>query len=252
MTKKVFLHSIDIFSQADGNYAMPIVGEVYRQDALEAICSNQVGSKKVMASLILEDENPHDSNSVRVEINDRKVGYLSRSMAKLYREILVKEGYSDIVGLCEAVVVSPHNRETPPSKLLEFYYKGDIYNVFLDLFNDAIMDVILKELGKRAVQVTFDSVRQVKFAGSRFCLTGGFDGSQDDIKMAIESRGGTVAGNVSKRLQYLVVGNAGSPEWKHGAFGTKIEKAMLIKEEDGAAISIISEEQLIEALVETT
>lgn len=226
---------------------MPIVGESYRQGALKAICSNQVGSKKVMASLVLEDENTCDSNAVRVEIEGMEVGYLSRAIAKLYREILVKEGYADTVGLCEAVVVSPHNRETPPSKLLEFYYKGDIYNVFLDLFDDAIMNVILKELGERAVQVDFDSVRQVKFAGSRFCLTGGFDGSQGDITMAIESRGGIIAGTVSKRLQYLVVGNAGSPKWKHGTFGTKIDKAMLIKEE-GAVISIISEEQLIEAL----
>jgi NAD-dependent DNA ligase len=119
------------------------------------------------------------------------------------------------------------------------------------MFDDASMDAILKDLAKRAVQVTFDSVEQIEFSGARFCLTGAFNQSHDDLKGAIESRGGTVAENVSRRLRYLVVGVSGSTEWKYGSFGTKVEKAMLIKEEDGAALSIISEDQLIAALAET-
>lgn len=31
---------------------------------------------------------------------------------------------------------------------------------------------------------------------------------------------------MTKKLDYLVVGGLGSLEWKHGSFGTKIEKAM--------------------------
>jgi NAD-dependent DNA ligase len=77
-----------------------------------------------------------------------------------------------------------------------------------------------------------------------------FNQPQHDLKAAIERRGGAVAENVSGRLRYLVVGSAGSTEWKYGTFGTKIEKAMLIKEEKGAALFIISEDQLVTSLGE--
>jgi NAD-dependent DNA ligase len=100
-----------------------------------------------------------------------------------------------------------------------------MYELFLDLFDDATMQTILAEVGEAAVQVMFDSVEKVEFAGSRFCLTGVFNRPKEEIKAAIEGRGGTVAENVSKKVRYLVVGSAGSAEWKHGSSGTKIEKA---------------------------
>ncbi len=241
-----------IFLQGDGNCAVPIVGESSRQEALRAICRGQPGRKKVTASLILEDQNPSDANAVRVEIDGNKVGYLSREMAMVYREALLAAGHADAVGSCDAVVESPDSGATPPPKLLDRFYEGDIYEVFLDLFDDARMDGILKELAKRAVQVTFDSVPEIHFAGARFCLTGMFSRPKDELKAAIERRGGAVADNVSKRIRYLVVGNAGSPEWKYGTFGTKIEKAMLIKEDEGASLSIISEDQLVTSLGEAS
>ena len=161
-------------------------------------------------------------------------------------------GHAEAIGTCDAVVEPPHSRGTPPPTLLDHYYLGDIYEVFLDLFDDSSMDAILIELAKRAVRVAFDSIEHIQFAGARFCLTGIFNRSHDDLKAAIESRGGAVAENVSRRLRYLVVGSSGSTEWKYGTFGTKVEKAMLIKDEDGAALSIISEAQLVAALGETS
>jgi hypothetical protein len=239
-----------VFLRADGTYAVPIVGESHRQEALEEICGGQAARKKVVASLIREDENPHDTNAIRVEIDGKKVGYLSREMAKVYRGTMEAAGHADAVGTCNAVVEPPRSRNTPPTKLLDQYYVGDIYEVFLDLFDDASMDAILTELAKRAVQVPFDTVEHIQFAGARFCLTGIFNRSHDDLKAAIESRGGAVAENVSRKLRYLVVGGSGSTEWKYGTFGTKIEKAMLIREEDGAVLSVISEDQLATAIGE--
>ena len=239
----------EVFLRGDGKYAVPIVGESYRQEALHEICRGLTERKKVIATLILEDQNPHDSNAVRVEIDGNKVGYLSREMAMIYRQCIGDAGHARAVGTCDALVEPPDSDAAPPPRLLDRFYSGDIYEVFLDLFHEKEMEGILKELAKRAVQVTFDPVPDIQFAGTRFCLTGMFSRPKGQLEVAIVSRGGTIAENVSKKIRYLVVGHAGSPEWKFGTSGTKVEKAMHINEE-GGCLSIISEDQLLTSLGE--
>jgi len=57
----------------------------------------------------------------------------------------------------------------------------------------------------------------------------------------ITTRGGAIKSSPSNKLNFLVIGGLGSPEWKHGSFGTKIEAAMRMKDE-GAAIAIVHED----------
>jgi len=49
------------------------------------------------------------------------------------------------------------------------------------------------------------------------------------------------------QLDYLVVGGLGSPEWKNGSYGTKIEKAMGYKSK-GAVIHVVHESQWVSSL----
>lgn len=89
--------------------------------------------------------------------------------------------------------------------------------------------------------LALDTVDRVDFANALFCLTGDFVyAPREKCVLAIEQRGGVVGG-VTKKLRYLVVGGLGSPEWKHGSFGTKIEKAMQYKR-DGLPILIVHED----------
>lgn len=111
---------------------------------------------------------------------------------------------------------------------------------------DTLMQLIGGSLDELAAQahvtsLAFDDVDKIKFADARFCLTGEFVyAPREKCTAAIESRGGIVGG-VTKKLSYLVVGGLGSPEWKHGSFGTKIEKAMQYKRE-GMPILILHED----------
>ena len=66
-------------------------------------------------------------------------------------------------------------------------------------------------------------------------------GPKDSCKAYIESRGGRVAENVSKRVKYLVLGGGGSAEWKHGGYGTKIARALQYTAE-GTGILLVREE----------
>lgn len=82
----------------------------------------------------------------------------------------------------------------------------------------------------------------VSFPGSSFCLTGDFVLAPRKVcEEMIARHGGVVKSSVSKKIQFLLVGGLGSGEWKHGSFGTKIEKAMELKR-DGALIAIVHED----------
>lgn len=90
-----------------GTFSLPVVGESHYQEALESICGKRKedGEEKIVkALLILEDSNPHDKNAVRIEINGKTVGYLSREYARQYRKELKKAGRPRVTTSCEAEI----------------------------------------------------------------------------------------------------------------------------------------------------
>lgn len=102
----------------------------------------------------------------------------------------------------------------------------------------------------RVTALAFDDGVLVEYPDRSFCFTGDFVfGPRDICEKAVLARGGSIA-NVTKKLHYLVVGGLGSPEWKHGVFGTKIEKAMKLKE-SGLDLKIVHEDLWSAALDST-
>jgi hypothetical protein len=92
----------------------------------------------------------------------------------------------------------------------------------------------------RVTELVFDDVERVSFRESLFCLTGEFAyAERPQCEVLTSSRGG-ILGNVTKKLNYLVVGQRGSAEWKHGSFGNKIVKALEYKQR-GIPILIVAE-----------
>lgn len=114
-----------------------------------------------------------------------------------------------------------------------------------------LMDVLQKLVGGTLTELAesthvstlpMDKVEVISITGSRFCLTGDFVfGPRDICEAAITKRGGEVQPGITKKLNYLVVGGLGSREWKHGSFGTKVEKAMQYKQ-DGLPIVVVHED----------
>lgn len=90
-------------------------------------------------------------------------------------------------------------------------------------------------------ELAIDRLQDLDIAGKQFCFTGDFVfGPRKVCEQAVLVRGGAIGG-VTKKLHYLVVGGLGSPEWKHGSFGTKIEKAVLLRSE-GTGLFIVHED----------
>lgn len=88
---------------------------------------------------------------------------------------------------------------------------------------------------------------QINFDKSRFCLTGEFRTTREQVEKMIVARGGTVVSSVSKKLTYLVVGAAGNPYWKYTCYGRKIEQTLDARKA-GAQTLIIHENDLMDAL----
>lgn len=95
-----------------------------------------------------------------------------------------------------------------------------------------------------------DPLPEFDFDGTAFCITGKFAfGTRKDIEREIISLGGQLVGAPkAQRGTMLVVGTLSSRDWKHGNFGTKIEKAMEYRDK-GYAVSIIPEDWWAERLV---
>jgi len=75
------------------------------EDALVYVDDEGANVDDLIAQLILEDENRYDpGNAVRVEIEGKIVGYLSKADAKKYRQGLSALQLVDVVGECYASV----------------------------------------------------------------------------------------------------------------------------------------------------
>ncbi len=97
----------------EGTYKAPVVGESHYQDALEQICGGRTHDSQevyIQAILCFENENPRDSNAVRVEIDGMTVGYLDRELAKDFRSAVRNQGHDSTLFGCGAVIVGGWDR----------------------------------------------------------------------------------------------------------------------------------------------
>jgi hypothetical protein len=95
--------AMEVELEGPGTFAVDVVGVSRRQDVLERAVAEQ--GAIVEANLILEDENPHDSEAVAVQIGGELVGYLSREKARLYRADLAAAGAPRVTVRCKAKIV---------------------------------------------------------------------------------------------------------------------------------------------------
>jgi DNA polymerase III epsilon subunit-like protein len=114
---------------------------------------------------------------------------------------------------------------------------------YLNAIHSASFKTVAQAVQSEALK--FDELKDFSFEGKTFCLTGEFlIGEKAFCVSAIESKGGLILNNVSKKLNYLIVGGLGSADWKHGNFGTKVEKALGYRSA-GATLKIIHEQNWV-------
>lgn len=101
--------------------------------------------------------------------------------------------------------------------------------------------------------VPADPPATIEFSGRRFCFTGSFVyGARSKCAAATEARGGVCDKEVTKALDYLVIGTGASKDWKHGSYGSKIERAQKLREKGATRPVIVNEENWVSALEAAT
>lgn len=71
---------------------------------------------------------------------------------------------------------------------------------------------------------------RIEFVGKQFCLTGKCSRGERDLFIErIQLLGGIYRNNVSRKTDYLVVGDDGNPCWSYACYGRKIEKAQELR-----------------------
>jgi len=104
---KLFGEKEKVFIEGDGGYDLEVVGESNYQRHLKKICGGykEGGHRKdVVAELHYENNNPHDNKAIRVDIEGKVVGYLSRKNARFYRNRVRKTGHEGIIISCNAII----------------------------------------------------------------------------------------------------------------------------------------------------
>lgn len=112
----------------DGSFSFDIVGESHYQDAIEFVAGGRSDASariRKIAMLVPESDNPHDTNAVRVDIEGRRVGYLSRGDAVRYRNLLKKKGLAGLAMTVDALIVGGWDRGNGDRGL--FGVKLDLY-----------------------------------------------------------------------------------------------------------------------------
>lgn len=88
----------------------------------------------------------------------------------------------------------------------------------------------------------------ISFDNKYFCITGELDSMPRATAVArICDAGGYYAENVTKKLNYLVVGASGNPCWAYSCYGRKIEQAVGWRKR-GAKMIIVHENDFLDAL----
>ncbi len=109
-------------------------------------------------------------------------------------------------------------------------------------------DIVGKEMSDGS---PFDDPQpEVIIPQRKFIFTGKFDfGEREACRNAVIERGGLAPSqkNISREIDFLVIGTSGSSSWKRGTYGNKIEGAILSRREHGKP-AIISEKHWITEL----
>lgn len=96
------------------------------------------------------------------------------------------------------------------------------------------LDVIKKCLGETPINFSLENKTVVVTGQSDRC-------SREDFTATLQKHGARVAGGITQKTDYLIVGGGKSEGWIHEAYGKKLEKAIEIMEA-GGTLQIVSDD----------
>ena len=121
--------------------------------------------------------------------------------------------------------------------------REDLYAMLGDLIGGGFHET--GAAGGTSTQFPVDEIAEIDFAGATFCFTGKFIfGQRSACEEVVIALGAVASKNVTKKVNYLVIGELASRDWVASSHGRKIEKALYFKEK-GVPVMILSEKDWV-------
>jgi len=133
--------------------------------------------------------------------------------------------------------------------------KGNFpFDKIFEIVSKALADGILENEERESMLCLFEQITDpvskacacgdIDINGKTFCLTGEFDfGERSEVQAVLVKRGGIPVSGVTRKTDYVIVGNKGSDAWCAGNYGTKVMKALELQSK-GFPIKIVRETDL--------
>lgn len=186
---------------------------------------------------------------------------------------------NELVGICRGLLADGHVNQMEAMFLKDWiernaafvgsYPFGQIYALLSDILRDGHIDQdesadLHDTLGRFVGGEAFDAVAQtaslstalpiddpcpdIVYPDSIFVVTGTFSfGKRSAVTAEIEKRGGSLIAAPAQKTRYLVIGELGSRDWINSNAGTKILKAVGLRDA-GHPISIVAEAHWVASL----
>jgi NAD-dependent DNA ligase len=121
-------------------------------------------------------------------------------------------------------------------------------NQFVNLENKEIEKQINQETSNINISGYCTSDPEIELNGKTFCITGVLkSGNRASLEKIISNLGGIPTKNLTKKTDYLIIGDNGNPAWAFACYGRKVEKALDLRK-NGHNISLVHEFDFIDAI----
>lgn len=154
--------------------------------------------------------------------------------------------FDEILSLTSAMLadhkISPDERNTLMAFFSNFIDFRDSYN---------LMEPDFKKLREQySVQGICAFCPEIEFEDKVFCFTGAsYKATRAELADIVSAHGGLLRDGVSRKTNYLIVGNDGNPCWAYSCYGRKIEEAINLRKE-GFKLQIVNETDFWDAVAD--
>lgn len=133
-------------------------------------------------------------------------------------------------------IISDNKIEEEEILVLKAYF-----NQFINLRDSKTSEQIKVETSDIKISGHCTSNPDVVFENKSFCITGVLKrGNREDLQRDIIKLGGIPTNTITKKTDYLIIGDNGNPAWAFACYGRKVEKALSLRKE-GHTIVLIHE-----------
>lgn len=152
--------------------------------------------------------------------------------------------YDEIDSLVTAVMSDGKTDEEEQATLQQ------LFTDFIQIEDDKTITNPLMLVEEQSLTGICAMCPEIEFRGSVFCFTGASSRyKRKDLVEVVEMYGGNFSKNLTKEVNYLVIGADGNPCWAYACYGRKVEQAIALRKQ-GHNIVLVHENDFHDAVAD--